>query len=76
MGGMVYYRTTEEGAKAPGGPIKFDMIRESVVKVARKIPDPEQTRHVKYRVTLDGSEPAQVFPADARQSIQPEKGTA
>jgi Transglutaminase-like superfamily len=74
MGGMVYYRTTEEGAKAPGGPIKFDMILESVVKVARKLPNSEQTRHVKYRVTLDGSEAAQVFPADARQAIQPANG--
>ena len=76
MGGIVYYRTTEEGAKAPGGPIKFDMILQTIVKVDRKLQDPEQTRHVKYRIKLDSSEPAQVFPADARQSIQPEKGTA
>jgi transglutaminase-like putative cysteine protease len=74
MGVMVFYGRTEEGAKAPGGPIKFDMILESVVKVARKLPNSEQTRHVKYRVTLDGSEAAQVFPADARQSIQPANG--
>jgi hypothetical protein len=76
MGGMVYYRTSQEAALAPGGPIKYDMIRESVVKVASKIPDPELTRHIKYRVTMDGPEPAEVFPGDARQSIQPEKGTS
>ena len=64
LGGMVVYRTTKEAAKAPAGPVKFDLIPSTVAKVPRKIPNPEQTRHVKYRVTLQGSEIAQVFPAD------------
>jgi transglutaminase-like putative cysteine protease len=66
------YRTTEESAKAPGGPIALDLILASGIKVARKIPTPEQTRHIKYRVALKSGKPAQVFPADSRQSVLPE----
>lgn len=73
MGGMVYYRTNKEAALAPAGPIQFDTILGSVVKVDRKITDPDQTRHVIYRIKLEKTEPAQAFPADARQSIRPEK---
>jgi transglutaminase-like putative cysteine protease len=69
LGGMVVYRTTKEAALSPAGPVKFDLIHSSVAKVARKIPNADQTRHVKYRITLKDSEPARVFPADARQSL-------
>jgi transglutaminase-like putative cysteine protease len=70
---MVVYRTTREAAKAPAGPVKFDLILSSVVKVPRKIANPDQTRHVKYRVTLKSSVPSQVFPADSRQSVGEQK---
>jgi transglutaminase-like putative cysteine protease len=70
LGGMVVYRTTREAAMAPAGPIKFDLIVSSVVKVPRKIPNADQTRHIKYRVTLGSSAPAQVFPVDARQTLR------
>jgi transglutaminase-like putative cysteine protease len=76
MGGIVYYRTTKEAALAPAGPIQFDMILASVVKVARKIPNAEQTRHIKYRVKLEGSEVLQVLPGDSRQSIRPESANS
>jgi transglutaminase-like putative cysteine protease len=70
LGGMVVYRTTKEAALTPAGPVKFDLILASVVKVPRKIPNPEQTRHVRYRVALKDAEPARVFPVDSRQSIR------
>jgi transglutaminase-like putative cysteine protease len=69
LGGMVVYRTTRDAALAPAGPVKFDLILSSVVKVPRKIPNPDQTRHVKYRVTLGNTAPAQVFPTDSRQAL-------
>jgi len=72
LGGVVMYRTTKEGAKSPGGPIQLDLILASEIKVARKIPAPEQTRHVKYRVSLKKGNAAQVFPADPRQTVAPE----
>ena len=71
MGGIVMYRTTEENAKSPGGPVKFDLILDTVVKVSRRIPDPYETRHVKYRITLKESDPTQVFPKDSRQTVAP-----
>lgn len=74
MGGMVYFRTNKEAALAPAGPIQFDTILGSVVKVDHKITDPERTRHVLYRLRLEKSEPTGVFPADSRQSIRPDKG--
>ena len=72
LGGYVQYRTTEEAAKSPGGPMQFDLIKGTVIKVARKIPNPEQMRHVKYRITLDKGDPSQVIPNDSRQTLHTE----
>jgi transglutaminase-like putative cysteine protease len=66
----VVYRTTKDAALAPSGPVKFDLILSSVAKVPRKILNADQTRHIKYRVTLQSSVPSQVFPADSRQSVR------
>lgn len=68
MGGLVTFRTTKEAALSPAGPIKFDMIRQSVVKV-RDFTDPDRTRRVTYRLTLKAGDPAKVFPVDPRQSL-------
>ena len=72
LGGVVMYRTTEQSAKSAGGPIQLDLILASGIKVARKIPAPEETRHVKYRVLLKRGDASQVFPADSRQNVVPE----
>jgi transglutaminase-like putative cysteine protease len=71
LGGMVTYRTTREGATAPNGPIAFDQIKETIVKVARKIRNPEQTRRIRYQVTMKTADPSQIFPVDRRQTIEP-----
>jgi hypothetical protein len=74
LGGMVTYRTTRDGAMTPGEAIAgggFDQILNSVIKVTHKIPKPETTRDVRYKVTLKTDEPAQLFPADRRQSVKP-----
>jgi hypothetical protein len=75
MGGLVYYRTTKEAALAPAGPVKVDIVMHSVVKVPQKISNPDQTRHVQYRISLKDSEPAKMFPADARQSVRAEESS-
>jgi transglutaminase-like putative cysteine protease len=46
------------------------LILDTRVKVASRIPNAEQARYVKYRVTLPGSDPSKVIPSDARQTIQ------
>jgi hypothetical protein len=74
LGGMTTYRTTEAGAKAPGAPgraVKYDQIRNTIIKVAHLIPNPYETRYVKYQLTLKDGDPADVFPNDARQSLKP-----
>ncbi len=78
LGGMVAYRTTKAAALAPGGPVQFDLILNTVVKTAHKIPDADNTRHVKYRITLKDSDPALAIPNDARQTLKSEadKGSA
>ncbi len=67
--GIAIFRTTKEGALAPSGPVKFDLILNTVVKVAQRIPNPEQTRHIKYRVYLKDSDISQVIPNDLRQTV-------
>ena len=70
LGKLVTYRTTKEAAMAPGGPIQFDLITGTVIKTPRPIPNAEQTRHVKYRLTFDGGDIAEAIPTDARQTVQ------
>jgi hypothetical protein len=71
FGGIVIYRTTEEGAKSASGPIQFDLIKNTVIKVASKIPTAERTRYVKYRLTLKEGDLSEVIPNDPRQALQP-----
>ncbi|HMB04986.1 MAG TPA: transglutaminase family protein, partial [Isosphaeraceae bacterium] len=71
LGGMVTYRTTREGATAPGSLAKFDLILNSVIKVKHPIPKPESTRAIKYRVSVKDDEPAKILPTDRRQSLRP-----
>jgi transglutaminase-like putative cysteine protease len=75
FGGMVMYRTTEEGATAAarGNNARFDQIRSTIIPVAKEIPSPRQTRYVQYRLNLKEDDPTKVFPTDGRQSFLPEK---
>jgi hypothetical protein len=70
LGGYVQYRTTEEAAKSPAGPIQFDLIQGTSIKVPRKIPNAEQTRQVKYRIALDKGDLSQTIPNDSRQTVR------
>jgi hypothetical protein len=67
-GGMATYRTTKEAAlrHAP----KADLNAAQIVKLARKITNPENSRAIIYKVSLTGFEPSEVFPTDRRQTIQ------
>ncbi len=73
IGKLVTFRTTKEGALAPSGPIQFDLITGTVIKTTRLIPNSEQTRHVKYRLTFTGGDIGQTIPSDARQTVQQEQ---
>jgi hypothetical protein len=71
MGGVVTYRTTEEGAKSAAGPIQFDLIKNTVIKVAARIPTSDRTRYVRYQLKMPGGDLSDVIPADARQQFLP-----
>jgi hypothetical protein len=71
LGGMTTYRTTEAGAKAPGGRVKYDQIRGTIIQSERDITNAYQTTYAKYRVTLKDEDPTQVIPNDRRQTLTP-----
>jgi transglutaminase-like putative cysteine protease len=69
--GFVQYRTTEKAAKAEGGPVELDLNKDTIAKVTHKIPEPDKTRQVAYRIKIKDDDAGQVIPADSRQKVQP-----
>jgi transglutaminase-like putative cysteine protease len=67
-GGMITYRTTKEAALRVAA--KADLNAAQIVKLNRKITNPENSRDIIYKVTLANGEPSEVFPADRRQSLK------
>ena len=76
LGGFEMYRTTESGARAPDSS-KYNLIAETLLKIPREIPRPEQTREATYRITatLKGEDPSTVFPVDRRQAVRKDSPT-
>ena len=68
-GGMTTYRTTREAAFRNNGP-KVDLIAAQMIKLPRKINNPESSRAILYKLTLANAEPSDVFPADRRQTLK------
>jgi transglutaminase-like putative cysteine protease len=72
MGGMVTYRTTKEAAQAPAvAGAKLDQIINSIIKVPKKITNPESRRSITYRIKVKDETLAQLIPTDRRQSLRP-----
>ncbi len=70
-GGTTSYRTTKEAATRNVNKIdQFDLIGGLVVKAARKISNPENSRDIVYKVTMTDSDPSAFFPVDRRQTIK------
>lgn len=67
-GGMVTYRTTKEAALkiAP----QFDQMAASIIKIGRKIKNPEDRRSVIYKLTMPDVNPVEIFPNDRRQTVK------
>ena len=55
---------------AKGGPIQFDLIAGSMIKVKHALTDAESTKLVRYQLKAKDVEPAKIIPTDARQSLQ------
>ena len=63
------FRTTREQALEPPKALEFDLGTDMVVKVARPLPPPAQTRRVRYRVELDGDDPSALFSETSHQHV-------
>ncbi len=70
MAKVVSVRTTREAALDESDLGSLDMGADVVVKVDRAIPKPHETRRVRYRVTLEGGDPAKVFAHVASQRVK------
>ncbi len=70
-GGTTAYRTTREAATRSINKVdQFDLIGGLVVKVARKISNPESSRDIVYKVSMSDADPTGFFPTDRRQNIK------
>lgn len=72
--GIESYRATRAEALEETGPVEIDLVHDVKVEVARPLPSPHETKRVRYRVSLDGGDPAGVFvsgPSQAVKSIDP-----
>jgi transglutaminase/protease-like cytokinesis protein 3 len=67
-GGMTFYRTTKESAQNGLG--QFDLLAASIIKLGKKIPKPEATRGITYKVTMTDANPVDLFPTDRRQTAK------
>ena len=76
MGGLVTYRTTMEAAVAEGK-VRLDQILTSIIRINKKITNPESRRSVTYRVKVKDDDLKELIPNDRRQSLQigPDRGT-
>jgi hypothetical protein len=70
LGGYVQYRTTKEAATSRGGPVQFDLIAGSMIKVKHVLPSADETRVARYQLIFKDVDPAQVIPNDSRQRLE------
>ena len=65
------YRTTKELALADTGEAPLDLNLASIVKLDRPLERPHDARRVRYRVRLEGDDPARVFVNARAQRVTP-----
>jgi len=67
---METYRTTRADALEKTDAVGPDLFSSLMVRLDRPLVNPHQTRRVRYRVHLDGGDPAGVFPTGATQALR------
>ncbi|NLF07544.1 MAG: hypothetical protein GX594_06125 [Pirellulaceae bacterium] len=68
---METFRVTEAEATRLSDAAEFDLMPSMLVKIERPLDNPHQTKRVRYRVRLEGSDPAESFAVGPAQSIEP-----
>ncbi len=64
------YRTTQAVALGDGSPVDLDIVWKLSIPVDRVLVRPHQTKRVRYRVHLDGEDPAGAFVAGPTQQVR------
>jgi hypothetical protein len=67
---MVTLRTTKADALKPNAGQLFDINVQTAIKLDRAIPKAHETKTIRYRLQLDGDDPAKAFPAGPTQQIR------
>ncbi len=57
-------------ARAAASVATLDLIRSIAIPVARRLERPLEARRVRYRIRLQGQDPAQVFPSESWQRVR------
>jgi transglutaminase-like putative cysteine protease len=71
MMNMETVRATKELALAKTGAASFDLGRDVLVKLDRPLAQAHDTRLARYRVRLEGGDPAKTFPSSPAQQVKP-----
>ncbi len=66
---LVTYRVPKDVALADIEPSELDLGLDPSVKVKQSIANPHSTERIRYRVELDGGDPAEVFPQGLSQRV-------
>jgi hypothetical protein len=67
---MESFRASKEAALASADRAEFDMVLGLSVGVDLALENPHETRRIRYRLTLDGGNPADVFPSGLTQEVR------
>jgi hypothetical protein len=68
--GAAYFRVSPEVAAAPTE-ATFDLTAATDIQIDRPIPHAHDAKWVRYRIHLDGGDPATAFPAGPSQEVKP-----
>lgn len=64
------FRVPKEVALAESDQAPFDLVLGMSVPLDRRLPHPHQTKRLRYLLTLDGGDPATVFPSGDSQRVE------
>jgi hypothetical protein len=70
IGGMETIRVSKAEALAKADAAQLDLLPSMMVKVDRPLPHPRETKQVRYRVHLEGGDPAAMFVVGPTQAIK------
>ncbi len=70
LGGLETVRATKAEALEKADAAEFDLLPHMTIKIDRPLDQAHRTRRIRYRVHLDGSDPAAAFAVGPSQSVR------